>query len=619
MKHAFGIDLGTTNSCIAVKTVDHPAKIIPLADGSHTLPSCVMYKDGKVIVGREAYKNRFDTDHVVYSSKRDIGSDKVYRVYANGDDQPPIDVTPVDVACEILKTLKHDAELVYGEGYVTDVTITVPAYFTGDRRAATIKAAEQAGLHVLALINEPTSAAIAYTEGKSGNENILVYDLGGGTFDVTLLSMIEPDVSLAELFGTEITEEPMARVLSSAGDPLLGGDDFDRGVFELAIKNLSDSISEELGQKIDVQEYLAADEIERIILTIEGIKKSGKIRGFTWPVIVNIPGHSMSKVLTVEDVYFHQAFEPIYTRTMQMVKECMKGQDLAAVDKLILIGGSTRLQLLRDKIVKDFNMHVYLELNPDEAVALGAAVYTSILAGSTRMKVSDVLPQSIGFEATLITSTKQVQGRFSKSIPKNTPLPASAEVELVTLKAGETRAVLPIYQGENPIAENNLHIGTVVLELPPSEEIQRVKATLAVNASGVLSVALSSGAKHIKVELQNILRPANVNVSKRDMFAKRLSVELQKYELSDPEGYARGVQAVQDFKDGKIPYGEAQKLIKSLDEDSISAADEDATVKKSYSGLTEEDALTHLFSGEILNNIISEEDDENSDDVDDED
>ena len=263
MKYAFGIDLGTTNSCIAVKAAGRPAEIIALADGRKTLPSCVMYKDGNVIVGREAYIHRYDTDHVVYSSKRDIGSDKKYTIYANGDDAPPVEITPVDVAYEILKKLKQDAELLYGKDFIKDVTITVPAYFTLERRSATIEAANRAGLNVLALINEPTAAAVAYTEGSSGNERILVYDLGGGTFDVTLLSMTEPDADLAELFDDEDLSDTVAKVISSSGGPHLGGDDLDRLVYDLAVKNAKLPTGE------PVAELLTDEQVERVVLAID--------------------------------------------------------------------------------------------------------------------------------------------------------------------------------------------------------------------------------------------------------------------------------------------------------------------------------------------------------------
>lgn len=591
MKHSFGIDLGTTNSCIAVKTVGEPAKTITLADGRKTLPSCVMYKDGQVIVGYEAYKCRYDTDHVIYSSKRDIGSDKTYTVYANGDDKPAIEVSPVDVAAEILKKLKHDAELLFGEGYVQKVTITVPAYFTLERRAATIQAAEEAGLEVVALINEPTSAAIAYTEGKSDNEDILIYDLGGGTFDVTLLGMLKPDNTLSDLFGESVMSDTMAKVLTSSGDPMLGGDDLDKRVFDLAVGELA----KELGVD-DISQYMTPESAEQAILLIETNKKRDTIAGMSIPVYIQLPGEesATTRTLTINGEMYQQAFEEIYERTRAIVSDCLSGRKQSSISKLILIGGSTKLPMLRERVTKDYNIPVYVELNPDEAVALGAATYTSILAGETNMTVSDILPQSIGIECISAFGEQMVEGRMNKLIPKNTPLPSSASTVLTTTEPNQTRAVIPVYQGEDPIAENNIHIGTVVMDIKPSSEKRAVKVTLTIDASGVLKVKLNSNTESATVVLQNVLRPATATVSKRDKLIKRYEIIIRRYAVGTEER-SKGTEAIEDFRAGKITFSELKKTFDALtlaDREKMSAAIQENVAASSYA------PYTHIFNEE---------------------
>lgn len=598
--YAFGIDLGTTNSCIAVKTKGQPAKVITLADGSNTLPSCVSYIDGKVIVGREAYQHRYDKKHTVYSSKRDIGSDKMYTVYANGDDKPPIKVTPVDVACEILKKLKHDAELLYGDGFIKDVTITVPAYFTMERRQATIEAAEKAGLHVISLINEPTAAAIAYTEGKSANENILVYDLGGGTFDVTLLKMLEPDKSLSGLFDDDIFNSPMAKVVSSAGDPYLGGDDFDHLAYDYAIRSKAEALS--LNPKT-FSSQVVPETMERAILAIEQNKKQTTQHSLSTFVDVLSEDTIEHISLPVTVDHYDAALKDIFKRTQTKVKECLVGYNISDIDKFILIGGSTRYQPLRDLVAKVYSMtKLYIELNPDEAVALGAAINSSILIGDTNMSVTDVLPQSIGIEVTSVIEGRQLEGRFLKLIPKNTPLPTSVRNVVTTEESMQTQARVPIYQGEDPLAGNNGHVSTMVLELEPSDDIKDIWVTMTIDASGMLHVTLESGSNAISATVENILRPTKKTQSPAEKLALRYRLMLK--EFDDPEIIDQGTEILDLFVEGKAPFAEVRNFfsrIKSTNTKKLSEQIKDA----------DDTASTAFFSRavEADDNDADEEDD----------
>lgn len=567
MKYAFGIDLGTTNSCIAVKTKGASATVIKLENGMSTLPSCVMYKDGKIIVGMEAYEHRYDVKHVVYSSKRDIGSDKKYTVYANGDDNPPIDVTPVDVAAEILKKLKHDAELIYGEGFITEATITVPAYFTYECRAATIEAATLAGIRVVSLINEPTSAAIAYTEGRSDNEKILVYDLGGGTFDVTLLNMLKPQSDLADLFGEENVGSIMAKVVSSSGNRRLGGDDLDMDTYLFSLKDAASSLSQMLNKDItaDMLRNAIEPEVEeKILLIIEGLKKSGSTVNTSIPLRLTIPSITSDYPysLAINHTHFEKAVQIIFKKTVKLVDECLKGVNLSSLSKIIMVGGSTKLEMLRKMIYKRYNIATYTYLNPDEAVALGAAVYTSINYGETNMNVSDILPQSIGIERTTIRGEQLMEGRYKILIPKDTALPASAVATLTTRKGGQTRAVAPVYQGEDPIAANNFHIGNIAIEIEPSEEEVPVSITLAVDASGILTAKLSSQDRAVSATLQNILQPSTKKITIVDKMTQRFKILLKQVE--GDEAIAEGTLAIEKFSRGDLDYTSLKEIFDKL-------------------------------------------------------
>lgn len=588
-KYAFGIDLGTTNSCIAVKTADKPASVITLADGSKTLPSCVMYKDGKIVVGRKAYDHRFDTKHVVYSSKRDIGSDKTYTVYANGDDVAPIEVTPVDVASEILKTLKHDAELLYGEGFIKDVTITVPAYFTLERRAATLQAAEMAGLNVVALINEPTAASLAYGGGTPDGEKILVYDLGGGTFDVTLLDMVDgtkkQSVQLASFLSDdlgEINDSSMhsATVIASAGNPRLGGDDIDYATYKFAIADANCEHSVLLGMpSLDIDEYIATDDREEIILGIERIKKGSTLTSTVFPVKIQLDADKPPVVINIKvtSEHYKNAVRSIYVSTQKIVNECLVGQNIEDISKIILIGGSTKLQMLRDMIRADYEHEarpISTELNPDEAVALGAAVNSAIMLGTVNMKVTDVLQQSIGIECISGFEKHQFGGRYVRILEKNTPLPASATFPLETSQEMQEEATVPIYQGEDSIVANNMHIGTIKARLEPSAESQTAYITLTVTPSGVLKAELSSHVDKVKVELENVLRPANTTMTGLTRMLNKYKALINNYR-ADETLHTKCLEVLDSYEEGKIDFKTFKHKVDDLthSERSITAKD----------------------------------------------
>lgn len=586
MKYAFGIDLGTTNSCIAVKVAGKPAEVITLADGRSTLPSCVMYRDGKITVGYEAYKHRYDVNHVVYSSKRDIGSDKIYTVYANGDDKPPIQVTPIDVAAEILKKLKADAELIYGKDFITEATITVPAYFTPERRAATIQAAEKAGIKVVALINEPTAAAVAYTEGKFEPGQILVYDLGGGTFDVTLLQMLQSNSQLDSMFGDAVdSADTMATVITSSGNPRLGGDDIDELTLIEAVafsRPLFYQQHPELPKDINFLESILPESKEKLILLIEQNKKRTDLNSLTAPMYINYNGQEICLQITITTEAYVAAFNKVFEQSMALVKQCLVGRDTTSLSKIILIGGSTKLQILRDRMQEAFAQEIYVALNPDEAVALGAAVHTAIQYGEVNMTVTDVLPQSIGIECYSELGSIRSAGRFKKLIAKDTPIPTSVTTMVRTIKPMQDTADVPIYQGEDTIAANNSYIGYIHLDLTPTEDIQEIRVTVVVTASGVLQAKLSAGSTETSVELQNILRPSETNKTAADKLVTRYERILGEYK-DMPGIFSRGEELLRAWKAQEVPFADVRKFFTDITRERREAAQEEAQKTAQFS------------------------------------
>ncbi len=520
-KYSFGIDLGTTNSCIAVMKGPDAEHMIPevirLSNGAYTIPSCVWFRPHgsgyKIEVGKNAYEHRYLVDEVVYSSKRDIGTDKIYSL--NGE---KLEVTPIDVAAEILKTLKSEAERMYGEDSVNEVTITVPAYFNHEKRLATKQAAELAGLTVISIINEPTAAALAYTLTHEEDEKFLIYDLGGGTFDVTIMSMTHTAANEFELFDT-VGGNKIAQVIASDGDDHLGGDDLDLAVYEIACKKVNAQLNKgNKGKKalqFDIRNTIDDVEQEKLILAIEALKKKNTVESLSYTKRIKIGMEERDINILFSPSDFREALLPIYTRTREKIKNCMNAKAGTKFNKMILVGGSTKLQILRDMLEEDFpEVSIYAELNPDRAVAMGAAVQSSVLHGETDLVVSDVLPQTIGVDCTMMLNNTQIKGRFKKVILKDTIIPTEATVILTTIEDNQTQVSAAVYQGENTDSVNNTYLGTVVLE-----DVKLGKAGdddivlyMSIDANGLLSVTIKVNGKAQSAKLLNILKPQTSTV-----------------------------------------------------------------------------------------------------------
>lgn len=511
-KFSFGIDLGTTNSCIAVMqgttSENRRPSVIALSDGRKTIPSCVWYKkDGTIVVGREAYNNRYLTDEVVYSSKREIGTDKVYNLHGG-----KLKVTPVQVASEILKKLKQDAEVLYGKDAVDEIVITVPAYFDSNKRRATKEAAQLAGIKVRAIINEPTSAALAYTLGSKTDDQFLVYDLGGGTFDVTLMSITHAGDKEFDMFSDmDDEQDTLAQVIASAGDDHLGGDDLDRSLVELALDQLNREImANNKVKNFDVRSQISEEEIEKMVLFAESFKKNYREYQGVYEIPVTVGRTTKTYSVCFNAHIMAQALEPLYNRTLSKIKECLAAKPGTTFKRLILVGGSTKLGMLQDMLKQEFpGVDVYCELNPDEAVALGAAVHMDISRGQTDMVVSDVLPRSIGVDYILAMENMNIPGRFKPVIAKDTVLPAEGKIVLMPTQDGQKHVTAAIYQGESNISDQNTYLGSVVINDADLGDAAKsgVEIKMRIDGDGILTVSMEAGNSVKEIQLQSVLNP----------------------------------------------------------------------------------------------------------------
>lgn len=621
IKYAFGIDLGTTNSCIAMIKKNSPPQVIPLKKNNtsklkvSTLPSCVMYTEDGVVVGSDAYERRYEKDHVVYSSKRDIGSDTVYPITtANGI----TNVTPVDVAAEILSSLKHSAEEMYGE--VTDVTITVPAYFEADARHATIEAANKAGLNVLALINEPTAAALNYASESKESERILVYDLGGGTFDVTLLDISRTSSDdLADIFGEEESSGVYTKVLSTGGNRCLGGDDLDRLVAEAAIARSANNFAEEHPDiKEPLEQFLAEKcptALEKIILISEQIKKridSDSNAPFCDRVITEeVDGNVVDIRISFTESIFENAAYEIFNRTTDIIEQCFKRAQISykSVDRVVLIGGSTKLGYIRTAL-KEFMAKrgieedkIYSNINPDEAVALGAAINSAIHYGDSEMMISDVLSQSIGIAEKTMIGDRISNDQYHKLITRNSSIPQSITYN-TTVQANQTEAHILVYQGDDPLLENNTHIGTVTLTVPCVDTLQNVEITFMIDASGSLSITAESSGNTVTAKLENVLRPSQgQKKDKKNARVARFANSLAMY--ASPEDQAIGEDMISRFSNGdnSVTLNDIREFVNKATKDAVAKEQ-----KKIQDELSVAASATNVFKA----SGSSAEDDEDS-------
>ena len=483
MGKVIGIDLGTTNSCVAVMEGGE-AVVIPNAEGARTTPSVVAFSNnGERLVGQVAKRQAVtNPDRTISSIKRDMGTDRKIKI----DDKT---YTPPEISAMVLQKLKMDAEAYLGEK-VTQAVITVPAYFSDSQRQATKDAGKIAGLEVLRIVNEPTAAALAYGIDKDHNQKVLVYDLGGGTFDVSLLEI-----------GDGVIE-----VLSTSGNNRLGGDDFDNKVIEWMAAEFKRSEGIDLSKdKIAMQRLKEAAEKAKIELS--GVLQTN----INLPFITADASGPKHMDLNLTRAKFDELTHDLVLATEGPTKRAIEDAGISVndINKIILVGGSSRTPAVQEMVKKITGQEPYKGINPDECVALGAAIQAGVLAGEVKdVLLLDVTPLSLGIET--------LGGVFTKLIDRNTTIPTKKSQVFSTAADGQTSVEIHVLQGEREMASYNKTLGRFNLTGIPSAPrgVPQIEVTFDIDANGIVHVSakdLGTG------NTQNITITASSNLSDSDI------------------------------------------------------------------------------------------------------
>ena len=457
MSKIIGIDLGTTNSCVSVHEGGE-TKVIANAEGNRTTPSVVAFgKDGEIIVGLKAKNQMITNPNVVYSIKRDMGTDK--KVHVNGKDY-----TPQEISAMILGDLKKTAESYLGEK-VTEAVITVPAYFNDAQRQATKDAGKIAGLDVKRIINEPTAAALAYGLDKQDkNEKILVYDLGGGTFDVSILEL-----------GDGVFE-----VLATSGNNHLGGDDFDQRIMDYLVSEFKRENGIDLtSDKMAMQRI--KDASEKAKKDLSGMTSTE----ISIPFITQGEAGPLHLSVNLTRAKFEDLISDLLDSTLTPVRDAMKEAKLSKndIDKVILVGGSTRIPKVVDLIKNELGKEPSKGVNPDEVVAMGAAIQGGVLTGEVNdIVLLDVTPLSLGIET--------LGGVMTVLIPKNTTIPTSKSETFSTAADNQPAVDIHVLQGERSMASDNKTLGRFQLTGIPAAPrgVPQIQVTFDIDANGIVNV-----------------------------------------------------------------------------------------------------------------------------------
>jgi|TARA_B110001454_G_scaffold35315_1_gene34866 molecular chaperone DnaK len=496
-----GIDLGTTNSCVATLEGGQ-AVVIPNSEGSRTTPSVVAFtKDGERLVGIIAKRQAVTNPHrTILSVKREMGSDWTKKI----DKEK---YTPQEVSAFILQKLKADAEDYLGQE-VKQAVITCPAYFTDAQRKATRDAGRIAGLEVLRIINEPTAAALAYGVDKEEDQTILVFDLGGGTFDISILEIYLVD------------GQPQIEVKATSGDNRLGGDDFDKAVIEWIVAEFKKSTGIDLSGDVQAMSRLReAAEKAKIELSATGSTQ------INLPFITMRDGQPEHLDMNLSRSKFEELISPLIERTLGPTRQAMKDAGLKKgnVDKVLLVGGSTRVPAVQIAIEKEVGKDPFKGINPDEAVAVGAALQAGIIVGDegvTDVLLLDVTPLTLGIET--------LGGVTTTMIDRNTTIPSRRSEIFSTAGDNQPAVEVHVLQGERDFANDNTTLGRFhLLGIPPAPRgIPQIEVTFDIDANGIVNVSakdLGTGTEQsIKIESQTSLSEDEIDakISEAESFAE---------------------------------------------------------------------------------------------------
>lgn len=458
MAKVIGIDLGTTNSCVAVMEGGEPV-VIPNPEGNRTTPSVVAFaKNGERLIGQVAKRQAVtNTDRTVMSIKREMGTDHKIKI----DDKT---YSPQEISAMILQKLKSDAEAYLGET-VTQAVITVPAYFSDAQRQATKDAGRIAGLDVLRIVNEPTAAALAYGLDKEHDQKILVFDLGGGTFDVSLLEI-----------GDGVFE-----VLATNGNNRLGGDDFDQKIVDFLVDAFKKDQGIDLrNDKMAMQRLREAAEKAKIELS--GVASTQ----INLPYVTADASGPKHMDIQLTRAKFDDLTADLVEKTMGPTRSAMADAGLTPdkIDKILLVGGSTRTPAVQEAVRKFFGKEPFKGINPDECVAVGAAIQAAVLTGDVKgLLLLDVTPLSLGIET--------MGGVFTRIIERNTTIPTKKSQVFSTAADGQTQVDVHVLQGEREMAQYNKSLGNFILDGIPSAPrgVPQIEVTFDIDANGIAHVS----------------------------------------------------------------------------------------------------------------------------------